>query len=152
MEKFLIEANQENERKSFRSVTIVWGAALDNLLDEILEDDASGAEKSGEPRGKRQGSFNDRIKLAKERGLIDEVDVEKYDHIRCVRNAAAHKVQLSLQNKGVLSSLRALYQADHSGVLVFHEDLDFLIQQVYSVSCFMLALKLARSFREDSRV
>lgn len=151
LEKFLIDANRENERKSSRSVTIVWGTALDNLLDAVLEDGPSGAGKSGRPRGKGSNSFGNLIKLAKERGLIDDADVEKCNHIKLVRNAAAHEVPLSLDNEGVLSSLRALHQVDHSGAVVFHEDLDFLIQQVYSVSCFMLALKLARSLRKDNR-
>lgn len=37
LERFFLEANQENNRKSFRSVVIVWGSLLDNLLDEMLE-------------------------------------------------------------------------------------------------------------------
>lgn len=145
LEKFFIEVNQENGRQSFRSVVIVWASILDNLLDVMLEGDVSRAGASGQLACAPPHSFDARIRLAKQRGLIDDADAEKYQHIRRIRNMAAHEWQLSLQSKGVLPSLRGLCQADHSQLLVFHEDLEFLLQQVYSGSCAILAIKLARS-------
>ncbi len=150
LEKFFIDANQENGRKSFRSVAIVWGNALDNLLAGIIEEDSSRKEKMGQPRGRRLRSFDDRIKAAKKRGLIDDADAEKCEHIKLVRNAAAHEVPLTLQIKDVLPSLRALHSADHPRILVFHEDLEFLLQQVYAGSCAMLAIKFARSLQNQT--
>ena len=69
LERFLLEANKENNRKSFRSVVIVWGSLLDNLLDEMLEGHASRAAAAGQPVGKPLRTFESRIKRALERGL-----------------------------------------------------------------------------------
>lgn len=68
-------------------------------------------------------------------GCIDKNDEEKCHHIRRIRNAAAHDWELSISSPDVLLGLRALYQSDHSKVFVFHDDLDFLIRQVYAGSC-----------------
>lgn len=141
LERFLLEANQENNRKSFRSVVIVWGSLLDNLLDEMLECDASRAAAAGEPVGKPPQTFDERIKRALQVGLIDQEEAGKCHHIRHIRNVAAHEWDLSLASGNVLPSLRALYEADHSRILVFHEDLDFLVQLVYSASCAMLIME-----------
>jgi hypothetical protein len=151
LEKFLIEVNQENGRKSPRSVAIVWASILENLLDRMIEYDISGPKGAGQPTGKPPDTFYARIELAKTRGLIDDADAEKCHLIRRVRNAAAHDWQLSLERKDVLTSLCALYQEDHSRFFVYHEDLDFLIQQIYSGSCGMLAVKFARSFQKPIR-
>lgn len=141
LERFLLEANRENNRKSFRSVAIVWGSLLDNLLDEMLEGDASRAATAGQPVGKPPRTFDSRIKRALERGLIDQKEADKCHHIRHIRNAAAHDWELSLESKDVLSSIRALHEADHARVIVFHEDLNFLVQQVYGASCAMLVMR-----------
>lgn len=139
LERFLLEANQENNRKSFRSVVIVWGSLLDNLLDEMLEREALRAEGAEKPSvGEPRQTFNGRIKQALQVGLISQEEAEKCHHIRHIRNVAAHEWDLSLASGNVLPNLRALYETDHSRVLVFHEDLDFLVQQVYSASCAML--------------
>lgn len=141
LERFLLEANKENNRKSFRSVVIVWGSLLDNLLDEMLEGDASRAAAAVKSVEKPPRDFDRRIKRALKRGLIDQKEADKCHHIRRIRNAAAHDWELSLESKDVLSSIRALHEADHARVIVFHEDLDFLVQQVYVASCAMLVMK-----------
>ncbi|MCK9917859.1 hypothetical protein MXD81_52845 [Microbacteriaceae bacterium K1510] len=145
LERFLFEVNQENARKSCRGVAIVWASILDNLLDELLELHAARLTTAGGQAGRPPNAFDARIRLANQMGLISEVQAEKYQHVRRIRNAAAHEWQFSLQGKGVLGGLRALYQADHSRVFVFHEDLDYLIRQIYSSSCAMLAMSLMSS-------
>ncbi|MBU1397098.1 MAG: hypothetical protein KKE84_13295 [Gammaproteobacteria bacterium] len=144
LERFLLEANQENNRKSFRSVVIVWGSLLDNLLDEMLEREALRAAVAGKPVGKPPQTFNGRIERALQVGLIDQDDARKCHHIRCIRNVAAHDWKFSLASTDVLPSFRALYETDHSQTLVFHKDLDFLVQQVYSASCAMLVMRFMR--------
>jgi hypothetical protein len=141
LERFLLEANKENNRKSFRSVAIVWASLLDNLLNELLEGDAIRVAATGQLVGKPPRKFGSRIKKALERGLIDQEDADKCDYIRCIRNAAAHDWELSLESEDILPSLRRLHEADHARVLVFHEDLEFLIQQVYVASCSMLVMR-----------
>jgi hypothetical protein len=141
LERFLPEANQENNRKSFRSVVIVWCSLLDNLLDEMLECEASRAAAAGQTVANPPQSLDGRIKRALQAGLIDQEESEKCHHIRRIRNVAAHDWELSLTSANVLPSLRSLYEADHSQVIVFHEDLGFLIQQVYSASCAMLVMR-----------
>ena len=41
LQRFLSAVNSENSKKSFRSVVIVWASMLDNLLDQMIENDAS---------------------------------------------------------------------------------------------------------------
>lgn len=151
LEKFLLEANQENHRKSFRSVVIVWGSLLDNLLDEMLEAEALRATAAGEAVGRPPRTLNARINRALDLSLIDQEEAARCHHIRRVRNAAAHEWELSLATEDVLPSLRALYEADHSQVLVFHEYLEFLLQQVYSASCAMLVMKFIERLPEGER-
>lgn len=141
LERFLLEANQENSRKSFRSVVIIWGSLLDNLLDEMLEAEALRASAAGEAVGKPPRTLNARIKQALEARLINQDEAGRCHHIRRIRNAAAHEWELSIATEDVLPSLRALHEADHSQSLVFHEDLEFLLQQVYSASCAMLVME-----------
>jgi hypothetical protein len=141
LERFLLEANLENSRQSFRSVVIVWGSLLDNLLDEMLEAEALRTSASGEDIGKPPRDLYARIKRAFGAGLIGQEDADKCHHVRRIRNAAAHEWELSLETENVLPSLHALYEADHSKFLVFNEDLEFLLQQVYSASCGMLVMK-----------
>lgn len=141
LEAFLLEANRENNRKSYRSVAIVWASLLDSLLDQMLEADARCSATIDESIGRPPTKFNERIKRALERGLINQDDAEKCHHIRRVRNQAAHNWELTLESENVLSSLKALHEADHTHVFVFHEDLDFLLKMEYSGSCAMLATK-----------
>lgn len=141
LERFLLQANQENARGSSRSVTIVWASLLDNLLNEILERYAFSEKAAGRPLGKPPQTFSQRINLAFKKGLIKLEEAEKCHHIRRIRNQAAHNWELNLETKDILSSMRALYEADHSEVLVFHEELEFLVQLVYSGSCAMLVMR-----------
>ncbi|WP_206022731.1 hypothetical protein [Billgrantia bachuensis] len=142
LERFLSHANLENARKSFRSVVIVWASFLDGLLDELLEIEALRASAAGEAVGKPPHTFDDRIKRAFAAGLIDQEETDRCLHIRRIRNAAAHDWELSLETESVLPGLRALHEADHSEVLVFQDDLDYLLQRVYSASCAMLIMRL----------
>lgn len=142
LEMFLAYANLENARKSFRSVVILWGSFLDGLLDELLEAEVLRAKEAGEAVKKPPRTFDGRIKRALSVGIIDQEEAERCNHIRLIRNAAAHDWELSIETKNVLPGLQALHKADHSELLVFHEDLDYLLQQVYSASCAMLIMRL----------
>lgn len=145
LQRFLVEANKENSRQSYRSVAIVWASLIDNLLDELVVSEAAIAERSSV---RPPTTLNQRIKRALAMGYIDKDDAEKCHHVRRIRNAAAHEWELSLSNPDVLLGLRALYQSDHSQILVFHPDLDFLIQQVYAGSCAALVMKFTSRLAE----
>lgn len=142
LEMFLAQANLENTRKSFRSVVILWGSFLDGLLDELLEAEALRAKDSGEILEKPPHNFDGRIKRALSFGILDQKEAERCHHIRRIRNAAAHDWELSIETPNVLPGLRALHEADHLEVLHFHEDLDYLLQLVYSGSCATLIMSL----------
>lgn len=139
--KFLLEVNKENSRKSFRSVVIIWGSILDNILDEMLEFEALRTVALGNSARKPPKTFGTRINLAFNVGLIDQQEAEKCHYIKKIRNVAAHEWDLSLAKNNLLPSLKELYEEDHSDFLVFHEDLEFLLQQVYSSSCAMLVMR-----------
>ncbi|MGU5763035.1 DUF4145 domain-containing protein [Aeromonas hydrophila] len=146
LEIFLAKANLENTRKSFRSVVIIWGSFLDNLLDELLEAEALRAKKAGEILNRPPHNFDGRIKAARSIGILDKEEAEKCHHIRRIRNAAAHDWELSIDTPNVLPGLRALHEADHSKSLNFHEDLEYLFQQIYSGSCAILIMSLLNRF------
>lgn len=143
LEKFLIEANRENARKSYRSVVIVWSSILENVLEQLLETNALRSAMAGDNIQKPPKDFKKKIIMALDKGLIDQEEAEKCHHIRRVRNRAAHDWELTLRSKDVLPSLRALYEADHASIFVFHDDLDFLLQMVYAGSCAMLVVRFS---------
>lgn len=145
LQRFLVEANQENSRQSYRSVAVLWASLIDNLLDELVVSKTVKTEKTSV---RPPTTFDQRIKRALAMGCIDKKDAEKCHHVRRIRNSAAHDWELSLSSPDVLPGLYALYQSDHSQVFVFHEDLDFLIRQVYSGSCAALAMKFTSQLAE----
>lgn len=149
LDQFLHQANLENNKKSFRSVVIVWAALLDNLLDEMLEDKSPCVAVAGLRSNKLPTTFGGRIKLALESCLIEPEEEYRCRQILHIRNAAAHEWKLTLASKDVLKSLRLLYEADHAQTLRYHEDLDYLLQLVYSSSCAMLALKFMSRLKCD---
>ena len=142
MLQFIAEANKENNRQSFRSVVIVWAARIDEILKERLSAVPSNVPSNNE-RSLR--FFGQRIQRAAELGLIDSRDQARCEHIQKIRNTAAHEWDFDLDSTDVMTSLTALYQADHADTVVFHLDLDFLIQQVYARSCAMLMMRLLHS-------
>lgn len=141
LQELMIEVNRETSRGSYRSVVIVWASMVDNVLDRMLEAAVVGSGQEATSREKPPKTFDKRIKAALKRELINEEEAKKCHHIRKIRNQAAHEWRLKLENVDILPSLAALYDADHRDLLVFHKDLDFLLQQVYSSSCAMLVMK-----------
>ena len=139
--KFLEYANFENANKSFRSVIIVWGAYLEAELITNLE-----RWYQGHPEEIRQKKFifEQVIDKSNTKGLINKEDQQKYHAIREIRNRAAHDWDFSLNSEGVRDHLVFLYNQDHKETFQYHDDLDFLIQFIYSGSCGMLAMKLTK--------
>ncbi len=143
--QFLHEANQENSRKSFRSVVIVWSSFLENILEGLLEKEASRTGDTGKP----PPIFDKKIKQALTLNLITQEEAKRCRLIRLIRNKAAHEWKLSLSTKGIRKNLHTLYKLDHRQTFVFHEDLDFLIQMIYSASCSMLVMKFLTRLSGD---
>lgn len=141
LEGFLQEANLANAQRSSRSVVIVWGSKLDNLLDQMLEEHAMRAKRAGQSVKRPPKTFSRRIYAVAWQGLISADEARKCHHIRKIRNAAAHEWDFTLDQQDVLPSLQALFDEDHSNAVVFHEDLEFLVQQVYSSSAARLMMK-----------
>lgn len=141
MNKFLEFVNLENFKKSFRSVVIVWGAFIEakliNNVNQWYQED-----KPEEKRSKKNFTFARVINISLKIGLINEGDQKKYHAIRQIRNKAAHDWDFSLDSDDVRENLKFLYHQDHEEIFQYHDDLDFLIQQIYSGSCAMLAMKL----------
>ena len=139
MNKFLEFANSENSRKSFRSVVIVWDAYLEAELINNLKRWYQGRPEEKMPK---RFIFKQVIDNSLKRGLINDKDKKKYHAIREIRNRAAHDWDFSIDSEGVRDHLIFLYKQDHKGAFEYHDDLDFLIQSIYSGSCGMLAMKL----------
>lgn len=137
--KFTEYANLENANKSFRSVVIVWGAYLEAELIKNLN-----RWYENNPKAKRPKKFNfeQAIDNSCLRTVINNEDKRKYHAIREIRNRAAHDWDFSINSDRVSDNLNFLYNQDHKGLFQYHDDLDFLIQFIYSGSCGMLAMKL----------
>jgi len=141
MNKFLEYANFENSNKSFRSVVIVWGAYLEAELIKILKRWHQGRPEERMPKS---FIFKQVIDKLSEIGLISKEEQKKYHAIRKIRNRAAHDWDFSLNSEGVRDHLFFLYGQDHEKTFQYHDDLDFLVQFIYSGSCGMLAMKLTK--------
>jgi hypothetical protein len=150
LQSFLSEVNQENARASYRAVAITWASFLDRLLDEMLEAEASSAIAAGRAVDKPPRKFSQRIDRALQIGLLDEGEAKKCHHIRHVRNALAHEWEPQAAIKDALPNLRALFDLDHAGLFVFHEDLDFLVRLIYSGSCGTLAVNFTTRLHQSS--
>ncbi len=137
--KFIDYVNLENARGSFRSVAILWAAYLDDCLRSKLIDwyKIHRARPSSDNL-----DFYKVINKSAQKNIINKSEKKKMHLIRLIRNEAAHNWQFSLSTNGVKSKLNQLYKADHQELVQYHDDLDFLIQQIYSPSCAMIAMKL----------
>jgi intergrase/recombinase len=139
---YLDATNRQIGLKSSHGIATVWASVLVNLLRDLVSQ--SRTQDPAKHAKVIPKNFSDLIKFAQQQGVVDDQDAQKLHHIRDVRNAAAHEWQLTPQNEKLLSSLRKLYEADHSEYFVFHEDVDFLILQIFTGSCARLGLKFAR--------
>ncbi len=133
--QFIAEATKENNRQSFRSVVVLWAARIDELLQQRLL----------QVNVPLKRTFGSHVSDAAKLGLIDDEVRKRCCTIKKIRNTAAHEWDFNIGSKDVLSSLIELYQADHADTVVFHHDLDFLIQQVYAPSCAMLMMRMLHS-------
>jgi len=137
--KFFEYANLENSKKSFRSVVIVWGAFLEaSLIKKIKQ----WYQDRPEEMKLKSLNFNEVINELFKIGLINENEQKKYHAIRKVRNRAAHDWDFSIDSDDVRKNLKFLYEQDHKELFHYHDDLDFLIQSIYSGTCAILVMKL----------
>jgi len=135
---FLETVNAENTRKSFRSVAILWGAMLDETLNDLLLT----YKKLNPETNVKANTLNNKIDRTFQFQLITDQQKDRLDHIRLIRNEVAHNWNLTLENEKFNYSLKTLYFLDHSENFEYLENLDFLLQMIFSGSCAMIVLEL----------
>ena len=135
---FLEIVNAENTRKSFRSVAILWGAMLDETLNDLLLT----YKKLNPETNVKANTLNNKIDRTFQFQLITDQQKDRLDHIRLIRNEVAHNWNLTLENEKFNYSLKTLYFLDHSENFEYLENLDFLLQMIFSGSCAMIVLEL----------
>ncbi len=144
LDEFFNEVNSENSKHSFRSVVIDWGSVIDETLHELLH-------KLSETNTIKNSSYNNlhtKSEAVLKLGFIDENDKTRCDCIRHIRNEAAHNWKLTLENEKMSLNLKQLYQLDHSDTFHYIEDLDFLLQNIYSGSAALLLINLQNQIQK----
>ena len=149
--EFLNQANNENASGTSRGIILVWSSMVEQLLGRLLEsflvDHKISKELISDDAHSSLGTFSGRAKCCFALGLISKSQLTVCDHVRKIRNAAAHEWNLDLNNasfsKFVIPALRALYNADHSELHHWRDDdLRYMIVSYYTASCAILMMQL----------
>ena len=135
---FLEIVNSDNAKKSFRSVAILWGCMLDDVLKELLATYKS----SNLEANIKANTLNLKIKKSSEYKLIDNQQKTRLEHMRHIRNEVAHNWSLTLENKSFREHLRSLYELDHVDLFEYVDDLEFLVQMIFSGSCAKIVMEI----------
>lgn len=136
--KYLDLINDENSKKSYRSVAILWGVLLDKILNTLIL--RSFPDKN--PMKLDIGTFDKKIKFSAEYNLITDEQRRRLNCIRHIRNEAAHNWDLTGGNSKLIKNLKSLYELDHTALFEYIEDADHLIQMIYSGSAAMISVAL----------
>ena len=136
--KFIKKVNDENAKKSFLSVGILWTSKLDYLVSELLD-----VYFNKYPDTKKNfGSLYAKVNACVEFGLLTNSMKERFDSLRVVRNKLAHEWNLNLEDEKLKEALHKLYLQDHVELFEFIEDIDFLLQLIFSGSCAKAAITI----------
>ncbi len=164
VQSFLDQANSENTSGTSRGVILVWSSMVEQLLGRLLEsflvDHKVSRELIWDDAHSSLGTFSGRAKCCFALGLISRPQLTICDHIRKIRNAAAHEWNLDLANekfsKEAIPALKGLYDADHAGLFHWRSDnLSYMIRSFYSGSCAILTMQLVQRIvevREEQRI
>ncbi|WP_394128648.1 hypothetical protein [Vibrio hepatarius] len=144
--KFIDKVNEENAKKSFLSVGILWTSKLDALVTELL----SVFYDKYPDRKKKSNSLFEKVNRCVELGLLDNVMKDRFDFLRVVRNKLAHEWDITIDDEKLKNALHALYLLDHNQLFEFIEDIDFLLQLIFSGSCAKAAITIKAKI-EDLR-
>lgn len=126
----LQEANKENAKNSFRGVVIAESSLIENLLKKILSSEYS---NSGTM------VFKKLIKLSHESRLIDKNMYDRLNYIRKIRNLVAHNIKITLEmtdetGHDLAYYIKKLYDLDHSELLHYEHNLEYLWRIVFGGS------------------
>jgi hypothetical protein len=136
--KYLDLINEENTKKSYRSVAILWGVVLDKILNTLIL--RSFPDKN--PKKFDIGTFDKKIKFSVQYNLITDEQSKRLNCIRHIRNEAAHNWDLTGGNSKLIKNLKFLYELDHSSLFEYIEDAEHLIQMIYSGSAATISIAL----------
>ncbi|EGQ7915184.1 TPA: DUF4145 domain-containing protein [Vibrio parahaemolyticus] len=142
--KFINKVNEENAKKSYLSVGILWTSKLDALITELL---SVYYDKYPEKK-KKSNSLFEKVNRCVELGLLENLMKERFDSLRVVRNKLAHEWDLSINDAELKNALHALYLLDHGQLFEFIEDIDFLLQLIFSGSCAKAAITIKTKIEE----
>ncbi|MDP5216887.1 hypothetical protein Q5Y75_06630 [Ruegeria sp. 2205SS24-7] len=139
--RFILEANQESSAGTIRGQILVWSSMIEVLVTRLLESFLIDHKISKKLlHDNKEMNFSTRISLSFGLGLICKDEQRTCDRVRTIRNCAAHNWLIDLPK--IQSELRSLYDADHSEILEWQEDINYLVRLVYGGSCAKLANNL----------
>lgn len=142
--KFINKVNEENAKKSFLSVGILWTSKLDTLITELL---SIYYDKHPDKKKKTSTLFA-KVNRCVELGLLENLMKTRFDSLRIVRNKLAHEWDLSINDGELKNALHALYLLDHDQLFEFIEDIDFLLRLIFSGSCATAAITIKAKIEE----
>ncbi|MCR9663886.1 hypothetical protein [Vibrio parahaemolyticus] len=136
--KFIDKVNEENAKKSFLSVGMLWTSKLDFLVSELLETYFIKCPESK----KKFRTLHDKVNACVDFELLTNSMKTRFDNLRVVRNKLAHEWNISLDDAKLKEALHNLYLQDHAELFEFLEDVDFLLQMIFSGSCCKAAITI----------
>lgn len=141
-DNFLNEANLENATGSLRGQVLVWSSFIEVLVERLIENHLVDHKESRDFLKRPEINFSTKIRLAFSLGLISKQELKTLNNVRDLRNEAAHRWKLDLENGRVRKPLEYLYNTYHSKLYEWIEEPEFLIRNIYTPSCAFLAWEL----------
>lgn len=143
LQDFLDEANRENASGTLRGQVLIWSSMIELLIGRLLESFLVDHNITRKMLEGPQFTFSTNTDLVFSLGIISKSEHLACSNIRKIRNEVAHKWAFTLENQRIATPLRSLYDADHSDMFHWVDDLSHNIKMIYSGSCSMLAINLA---------
>lgn len=149
--EFLNQANAEIQNGTARGVVLVWSSMIETLLGRLLEsylvEHSVSRSLIWKDANSSLGTFSGRSKIAFALGLLSRRELTSCNHVRSVRNFAAHHWNFQLESpefaQKALPALRGLYDQHHSDFYEWQESsFHFLIVSIYAGSCGVLVSSL----------
>lgn len=151
-DKFLQDANAENNNGTDRGCVLVWTSMIDELLRRILEGFlVSDSKRANDLFGHNgsAGSFSARTKLAYFLGLIAEDELRMIDKLREIRNDFAHQYGVTLADVAYAGKCEFVYKTMCGDGVRFPPRLQFTSACASMVTILVRRYEAARTSRRS---
>ncbi len=155
-------ANQEVASASTRAIVLIWAACIEDALYELLTNYLVKDKVSEDLLMKADGplhSFMSRVKISFSLGLISKSEMNMCKNIATIRNYFAHNwniaetfedIKEGSKQSNLEKKFKAIYNASHSELFHWQDNIDYCVHRFYSSSCGALLLHLrGRALGDD---